>query len=257
MDAAADVPTAAAEKAGQPSGPPDEGKRRKKSRWGKETEAGLKILEQVQQPGASDAVAGPPAPSDAPAAAPPAAAPPPDAAPPHDAPGAEPPLKRRRSSRWEVAEARPAPGAGAAGAAGQIVLPESIAALVSLHADPHVVELQSQLRLVEQKLQLVQQGKWVDPRNEYERSPSPEPVYGESGARINTREWRQKEALTKRRTKRLEKETGAKIVIRGRGSVKEGRGRPPGARSSDPADDEDLHVQITADDEDALDKLNS
>lgn len=55
---------------------------------------------------------------------------------------------------------------------------------------------------VEQKLQLVQQGKWVDPRPEYERSPSPEPVYNESGARVNTREWRQKEALTKKRTVR-------------------------------------------------------
>lgn len=47
-------------------------------------------------------------------------------------------------------------------------------------------------------------------------------------------------------------------MIRGRGSVKEGRGRPPGGRAGDGADDnEDLHVLITADDDDALDKVGA
>lgn len=56
--------------------------------------------------------------------------------------------------------------------------------------------------------------------------------------------------------KRMEKETGARIVIRGRGSVKEGRMRSGGgAAPYDPADDEELHVLVTADSEDALDKV--
>jgi len=40
--------------------------------------------------------------------------------------------------------------------------------------------------------------------------------------------------------KQMEKETGAKIAIRGKGSVKEGKGHQPG-------EDEDLHVLITGD----------
>jgi hypothetical protein len=55
---------------------------------------------------------------------------------------------------------------------------------------------------VEQKLALVTAGKWADPRPEYERSPSPEPVYDGSGARVNTRDARQRETLTKQRTVR-------------------------------------------------------
>jgi hypothetical protein len=67
---------------------------------------------------------------------------------------------------------------------------------------------------VEQRLHLVQQGKWLDPRPEYERSPSPEPVYDSGGARINTREWRQKEELTKKR--------GVSGRLRGGGLVSRG-----------------------------------
>lgn len=50
-----------------------------------------------------------------------------------------------------------------------------------------------------QKLQLVAQGKLVDEAPEGERSPSPEPLYNEAGARINTREQRAKDKLLKRR----------------------------------------------------------
>jgi splicing factor 1 len=47
--------------------------------------------------------------------------------------------------------------------------------------------------------------------------------------------------------KRMEKETGAKIVIRGKGSVKEGRyGQKPNLKF-DPAENEDLHVLVEAD----------
>eukprot|EP01121_Diplochlamys_sp_Union-15-3_P005183 TRINITY_DN15521_c0_g1_i1.p1 TRINITY_DN15521_c0_g1~~TRINITY_DN15521_c0_g1_i1.p1 ORF type:complete len:306 (-),score=72.16 TRINITY_DN15521_c0_g1_i1:49-966(-) len=42
--------------------------------------------------------------------------------------------------------------------------------------------------------------------------------------------------------KKMEKESGAKISIRGKGSVKEGKGRTP-----QPDEDEDLHVLISAD----------
>ncbi|KAJ9524255.1 hypothetical protein QJQ45_008425 [Haematococcus lacustris] len=58
--------------------------------------------------------------------------------------------------------------------------------------------------------------------------------------------------------KRMEKETGARIVIRGRGSVKEGRLRKdlpaPGAKTYDNGENEELHVLVTADTEDQLDR---
>jgi splicing factor 1 len=43
--------------------------------------------------------------------------------------------------------------------------------------------------------------------------------------------------------KKLERETGTKIVIRGKGSVKEGKR----GKNEDTGEDEDLHVQITGD----------
>jgi len=52
---------------------------------------------------------------------------------------------------------------------------------------------------VNQSLQLISQGKWVDETAPGDRSPSPEPTYNEVGARVNTREWRAKEKLTKQR----------------------------------------------------------
>jgi splicing factor 1 len=52
---------------------------------------------------------------------------------------------------------------------------------------------------INQKLQLLHQGKWVDERPEHERSPSPEPIYNEQGARINTKEFRAKDKLYRQR----------------------------------------------------------
>lgn len=53
--------------------------------------------------------------------------------------------------------------------------------------------------------------------------------------------------------KRMEKETGAKIVIRGKGSVKEGRLGQKRDLKPDPAENEDLHVLVEADTQEALD----
>ncbi len=68
----------------------------------------------------------------------------------------------------------------------------------------------------------------------------------------------------------MERETGAKIAIRGRGSVKEGRAPRPGRDGGsgpggggggggggrpDPSDNDDLHVLVMADDDDSLDKV--
>eukprot|EP00983_Pelagomonas_calceolata_P119237 1160581-Pelagomonas_calceolata.AAC.16 len=52
--------------------------------------------------------------------------------------------------------------------------------------------------------------------------------------------------------KRMEKETGAKIAIRGRGSVKEGRLRKDGSKP-DPSENEELHVLVTADTDEQAD----
>ncbi|EFH63198.1 hypothetical protein ARALYDRAFT_475645 [Arabidopsis lyrata subsp. lyrata] len=52
--------------------------------------------------------------------------------------------------------------------------------------------------------------------------------------------------------KRMERETGAKIVIRGKGSVKEGRHQQKKDLKYDPAENEDLHVLVEAETQDAL-----
>ncbi|KAL6985968.1 hypothetical protein U1Q18_019340 [Sarracenia purpurea var. burkii] len=52
--------------------------------------------------------------------------------------------------------------------------------------------------------------------------------------------------------KRMEKETGAKIVIRGKGSIKEGRLGQKRDLKFDPAENEDLHVLVEADTPESL-----
>lgn len=52
--------------------------------------------------------------------------------------------------------------------------------------------------------------------------------------------------------KKMETESGAKIAIRGKGSVKEGKGRSDAAHSSN--QEEDLHCLIMADSEDKVNK---
>ncbi|KAK6155923.1 hypothetical protein DH2020_010171 [Rehmannia glutinosa] len=52
--------------------------------------------------------------------------------------------------------------------------------------------------------------------------------------------------------KRMERETGAKIVIRGKGSVKEGRLQQKRDLKPDLAENEDLHVMVEADTQEAL-----
>jgi len=140
------------------------------------------------------------------------------------------------------------------------------------------------------------------PKDERDRSPSPEPQYDVQGKRSNTRDQRAREKLMKDRQrlverctelfplfkpppdyrplqikktkkifipvdkhpeynfigliigprgitqKQMEKETGAKIAIRGKGSVKDGKGRD----IKQTGEDEELHVLVTADTEDQL-----
>lgn len=50
----------------------------------------------------------------------------------------------------------------------------------------------------------------------------------------------------------METESGAKIAIRGKGSVKEGKGRSDAAHSSN--QEEDLHCLVMADTEDKINK---
>lgn len=72
----------------------------------------------------------------------------------------------------------------------------------SIHHAPLALALgclPSPVLQVTQKLQLMAQGKWVDEEPEERRSPSPEPVYNEHGARTNTREQRAKDKLTRQR----------------------------------------------------------
>ncbi|KAI9823091.1 MAG: hypothetical protein M1826_000295 [Phylliscum demangeonii] len=121
-----------------------------------------------------------------------------------------------------------------------------------------------------------------------DRSPSPPPQYDNSGRRVNTREFRYRKRLEDERHKLIEKamkvipnyhppsdyrrptktqekvyvpvndypeinfKSGAKIAIRGKGSVKEGKGRSDAAHTSN--QEEDLHCLIMADTEDKVNK---
>lgn len=113
----------------------DQKKRRKRSRWGAETEAGLKVLagaevEQGQPAGEQQQGQQPAAGATAVAAA--------------DAGGEAEAGRKKRRSRWE-----PETEANSGVLAGlQIALPPSIAALVDAHVDPKVMELQRQLNIV-------------------------------------------------------------------------------------------------------------
>ncbi|EPQ06499.1 Splicing factor 1 [Myotis brandtii] len=107
------------------------------------------------------------------------------------------------------------------------------------------------------------------PPNPEDRSPSPEPIYNSEGKRLNTREFRTRKKLEEERhnlitemvalnpdfkppadykgntLKNIEKECNAKIMIRGKGSVKEGKvGRKDGQML--PGEDEPLHALVTA-----------
>ena len=135
---------------------------------------------------------------------------------------AEPAAKKRRS-RWAPEEApRTAIVPGL-----EIALPASLAHLADLN--PEVLELQRRLAnvsaapasqpaplpashavpadctapgalQVNQRIQLIQAGNFVDETPEGLRSPSPEPVYNECGQRANTREQRLKDKLMRERS---------------------------------------------------------
>lgn len=197
---------------------------------------------------------------------------------------------RKRKSRW--AEEPPMPA---------VQLPDFMKDF-TVGLDPEVQALN--IRLLEIS-RMLQSGLPLDDRPEGARSPSPEPIYDNMGIRINTREYRARERLTKERQeiisqlikknpafrppadyrppklqkklyipmkeypgynfigliigprgntqKRMEKETGAKIVIRGKGSVKEGRLQQKRDLKPDPSENEDLHVLVEAETQEALD----
>ncbi|XP_010264378.1 PREDICTED: splicing factor 1 [Nelumbo nucifera] len=202
---------------------------------------------------------------------------------------------RKRKSRWSEEEPKP------------FQLPDFMKDLTGgIELDPEIQALN--IRLLEIN-RMLQSGLPLDDRPEGARSPSPEPIYDNMGIRINTREYRARERLTRERQeiisqmikrnpafkppadyrppklqkklyipmkeypgynfigliigprgntqKRMEKETGAKIVIRGKGSVKEGRLQQKRDLKPDPSENEDLHVLVEADTQEALDAAAS
>ncbi|KAJ3090708.1 hypothetical protein HK102_002893 [Quaeritorhiza haematococci] len=198
--------------------------------------------------------------------------------------------RRKRRSRWGNDESKVnLPG-----------LPTVISAtnLTAEQLDAYVIHVR--LEEINRKLR---SGDVVPP--EKERSPSPEPIYGPGGKRINTREARYRKKLEDERhklvedgikkipgfkppadykkptklsdklyipvrdfpeinfiglligprgntLKKMESESGAKISIRGKGSVKEGKSRADGAPA--PGEEEDLHCLVMADSEDKIKK---
>eukprot|EP00854_Cymbomonas_tetramitiformis_P009291 gene9291-11007_t len=139
----------------------------------------------------------------------------PTAAPPAEStPAPEEGAKKKRKSRWEAAE-EPAAAPGPAVATvqgGQLVLPGGLqvqlpATLLAatgapIDADPEVQELHKKLGDINQKLL---SGSVVDPNiPDWERSPSPEPIYDRLGNRTNTREVRYREKLSTQRSDIIE-----------------------------------------------------
>lgn len=55
--------------------------------------------------------------------------------------------------------------------------------------------------------------------------------------------------------KRMERETNTKIAIRGKGSVKEGRSRRDPSGRPEPGEDDELHVLITGEADEDVDKV--
>lgn len=129
------------------SNPPDQQaqqseRRRKRSRWGAETEAGLQVLasDAAQPSHAAPGGAEQPAAADSGSAA---------AADGGGAGADDAAGRKKRRSRWgPETENTTAPGAAALVQGLQITLPPSIAALVDMHVDPRVTELQRQLNIV-------------------------------------------------------------------------------------------------------------
>ncbi|CAB1351799.1 unnamed protein product [Coregonus sp. 'balchen'] len=137
----------------------------------------------------------------------------------------------------------------------------------------YIVQLQ-----IEDLTRKLRTGDLGIPVNPEDRSPSPEPVYNSEGKRLNTREYRTRKKIEEERHSlitdmvalnpeppatrvndkvmipqdeypeinfNIEKECCAKIMIRGKGSVKEGKvGRKDGQML--PGEDEPLHALVTA-----------
>jgi len=82
---------------------------------------------------------------------------------------------------------------------------------------------------INQKLQQAKDGKWVDDTPLGDRSPSPEPVYNDLGARINTRDHRAKDKLLRQRNVSGRASEGAPTKHAQPGSC-----RPPPAGSCTP-----------------------
>ncbi|MCO5578567.1 hypothetical protein L7F22_032422 [Adiantum nelumboides] len=203
---------------------------------------------------------------------------------------------KRKKSRWSAEEPK--------SLFNQIQLPDFVKELTGgAELDPEVQALNIKLLDLNRRLQT---GQVLDDRDDGNRSPSPEPIYDNMGIRVNTREFRARERLTRERIeiiselikrnpafkppadyrppklykklfipvkdypgynfigliigprgntqKRMERETGAKIVIRGKGSAKEGRLPQKRDMRPDPGENEDLHVLVEADSADSLER---
>ncbi|KAH6909038.1 splicing factor SF1 [Coprinopsis sp. MPI-PUGE-AT-0042] len=180
-------------------------------------------------------------------------------------PKVDPNAPRKRRSRWGEAKTE-IPG-----------LPTAISAAGVSQAQLDNYAIHLRLEEINRKLRL---NDFIPP--ERERSPSPPPTYDGHGRRTNTREVRYRKKLEDERIrlqqkrsqrpsdkvyipvkefpeinffgllvgprgnslKKMERESGAKISIRGKGSVKEGKARPD--QFADDAE-EDLHCLVIAD----------
>jgi splicing factor 1 len=204
--------------------------------------------------------------------------------------------KHKCKRRWDDTPPIPLPG-----------LIRSIPAYLSMEEVDALI-LRVRIEEITQKLTLAGQLA-KEAELSKDRSPSPDPIYDTHGKRLNTREQRMRDRLTRERQKliedalrfnplfkppsdykpihdkktrkipipvkeypdynfigliigprgntqkRMERETGTKIAIRGKGSAKEGKGRKNNQPT--PGEDDDLHVLITGDTDEQLEKATA
>ncbi|ODN02445.1 Splicing factor 1 [Orchesella cincta] len=204
--------------------------------------------------------------------------------------------RKKRRSRWMGTENEKAVIPGM-----PTILP---ADLTPDQTEAYIAQLQ-----IEELTRKLRTGDLGIPTNPEERSPSPEPIYGTDGKRLNTREYRTRKKLEEERhkliqklmkinpdykppadyrapmvkivdrvpipqeehpeinfvglligprgntLKGLEKDSGAKIIIRGKGSVKEGKvGGKAGGGHPLPGEDEPLHAYVTSNNPESVKK---
>jgi len=213
------------------------------------------------------------------------------------------PRKRKIRKNGKISRWGPVPKRRRWGEKTDKALPDGLQDILEANMDATATELQLlKMKLQETMTRMANPLAYLLSIPENERSPSPTPIYDPKGNRLNTREFRLKKNLAKKRDdllqrimtlnpdfkppsdwkppkmekkiyvpqdeypdynffgliigprgmtqKRMQKETGCKIAIRGKGSFVEGKAN----RIPQADDNEPMHVLITGPDQESVER---